>query len=320
MDSSFHWNDGNNYASADGHMHTHSHPTIPATRQEKTALMHYATYASVSMALVLLTAKIIAWWSSDSLSMLSSLTDSLFDVVTSVVNLIAVRYALKPADEDHRFGHTSIEDIAGLGQFAFISASMALIILQSVERLFNPRPLAHEMIGIWVSLGAIALTLALVTYQGFVSKRTGSLIIASDRMHYVGDVMFNTGVLLALFLSLRFGIIWADPAIAMAIAVIVLWSTREIGIRAFNNLMDREMPDVEKEKIFAIVKAIPEIQSIHQMKTRHSGTKAFIQMHIDISDTLGFVEAHDITERLEEALLAVFPEAEVIIHPDPVAV
>lgn len=283
-------------------------------------MAYYATYASVAVALVLLMAKIVAWWSTESMAMLSSLTDSLFDALTSVINLIAVRYALKPADDDHRFGHTSIEDIAGLAQFAFISASMLLIILQSVERLFNPHPLEKEIVGIYVSLGAIALTSMLVLYQGFVARKTRSLIIAADRLHYAGDVLFNGGVLVALYLSMHYGIIWADPVMAIGIAVVILYSAREIGIRAFNNLMNREMPDTEKDKILKLVQAIPEIISVHQMKTRYSGAKPFIQMHIDIPDTLGFVAAHAITERLEEALLAAFPEAEVIIHPDPVPV
>lgn len=300
------------------HLHTHSHAHGAQAHASNNQLAQYATYASVSMALVLLVAKIVAWWSSESLAMLSSLTDSLFDVVSSTINLIAVRYAIKPADDDHRFGHTSIEDIAGLAQFAFISASMLLIILQSVERLFNPKPLDHEIIGIWVSFGAIALTAVLVTYQTFVARRTRNIVIVADRMHYLGDILFNTGVLLALFLSMQFGVVWADPAIAIIIAVIILWSTRTIGVRAFNNLMNREMPDEEKERILGIVKTIPEIISVHQVKTRYAGTKPFIQMHIDISDSFAFVKAHDITERLEEALLAAYPEAEVIIHADPV--
>ncbi len=306
-----------NSASAYGAMHVHLQPTSH-TPQERTSLMHYATYAAVAVALVLLSAKIAAWWSTESLSMLSSLTDSLFDAVTSIVNLIAVRYALKPADDDHRFGHTSIEDIAGLAQFAFISASMLLVILQSVERLFNPHPLQQEMIGIWVSLGAIALTSVLVVYQGFVARRTRSLIIAADRLHYAGDVLFNTGVLLALYVSMTYGIVWADPAMAIAIALVILWSARSIGVRSFNNLMNREMPDTEKEKITAVLKDFPEIIGVHQLKTRYSGAKPFIQMHVDMPDSLAFVGAHEITDRLEEALLAIFPDAEIIIHPDPV--
>jgi ferrous-iron efflux pump FieF len=297
----------------------HNHTIAAPNLLEKHAvLMRRATYASIGVATVLLIAKIIAWWSTESLAMLSSLTDSLFDLVASIINMFAVRYALKPADDDHAFGHTSIEDLAGLAQFVFISASMAIIILQSVERLFNPHPLANEALGIGVSIFAIVMTSGLVLFQTYVAKTTGSLIIATDRMHYLGDVFFNLGVLAAIVLSAGFGITMADPLIAILIACLVLWSTVPLGQRAYNNLMDREMPDAEKEKIKAAIANIPEIYGYHNLKTRYSGMKAFIQLHIDIDASLNFKDAHAITERLEDALLVAFPGAEVIIHPDPV--
>lgn len=303
------------------HFHSHSHGQgheshaqhiSPATQR----LMRLATYASVVMAIALLVGKTVAWWMSDSLAMLSSLTDSLFDVVTSIINMLALRYALKPADDDHRFGHTSIEDIAGLAQFAFINAAMLLIVLQSFERLANPQPMQHEMLGIIVSVIAMIATTALVVFQTIVAKRSGSLIIASDRMHYVGDIAFNIGVLIALVLTASFGLNWADPAMAIVIAVVVLWSTRSIGIRAFNNLMDKEMPAQEKTQIEEIVRRVPEVLGVHNVKTRYSGTKPFIQMHIDLDPTLSFAQAHAITDRLEKALLEQFAGGEIIIHPD----
>lgn len=296
-----------------GHGHeAHDHHIAP----ENQRLMRLATYCSVAMAIALLLGKTVAWWLSDSLAMLSSLTDSFFDVVTSVINMMALRYALKPADDEHRFGHTSIEDIAGLAQFAFIGAAMLMIVLQSFERLANPQPMQHETVGIIVSIVAMVATTILVTFQTIVAKRSGSLIIASDRMHYVGDIAFNLGVLLALVLTANFGITWADPAMAILIALVILWSTRSIGIRAFNNLMDREMPDEEKIRIEQIVRRVSEIRGVHNVKTRYSGTKPFIQMHIDLEPTLSFAEAHAITDRLEKALLENFPGGEIIIHPD----
>ena len=296
-----------------GHGHEgHDHHIAP----EDQRLMRLATYASVSMAVALLLGKTVAWWLSDSLALLSSLTDSLFDVITSVINMLALRYALKPADDEHRFGHTSIEDIAGLAQFAFIGAAMLLIILQSLERLANPQPMTHETLGIIVSVIAMIATMVLVTFQTIVAKRSGSLIIASDRMHYVGDIAFNIGVLIALVLTASFGLTWADPAMAIFIALVILWSTRSIGIRAFNNLMDREMPAEEKTHIEEIVRRVPEIRGVHNVKTRYAGTKPFIQLHIDLEPTLSFAEAHAITDRLEKALMEQYPGGDIIIHPD----
>ena len=281
-------------------------------------LMKRASYASITVATILLIAKLIAWWKTDSLAMLSSFTDSVFDVLMSIVNMIAVRYALKPADDDHRFGHTSIEDISGLAQCAFIFAAMAMIVLQSVERLSNPHPvLSNPELGMGVSILGMVLTVSLVLYQTYVTRRAKSLVIAADRAHYLGDILFNLGVLIAFMLSSWLGLTWADAAIAILIAFIVLYSTWPIGVRAFNNLMDREMQDVDKATIVEIIHTTPDILGYHNLKTRCSGMKNFIQLHIDINAELNFRDAHAIAERLEERLLAAFPSAEVIIHQDP---
>lgn len=303
------------------HGHSHAHHDHFAVVDAKGQLMRRATYASVTVATLLLSAKLFAWWQTDSLSMLSSFTDSVFDVLMSIVNMLAVRYALKPADDDHRFGHTSIEDIAGLAQCAFIFAAMAMILLQSVERLSNPHMvLTQPELGIGVSLAGMVLTTALVLFQTYVTRRTKSLVVAADRLHYVGDILFNAGVLAAFVLSAWCGLIWADAVIAIIIAVIVLWSNRTIGIRAYHNLMDREMPDEEKQTILAIVDEAKDIRGYHKLKTRYSGIKAFIQLHVEVDASLTFRDAHAIIDRLENAILAAFPGADVIIHPDPVEI
>jgi ferrous-iron efflux pump FieF len=307
------------------HHHGHSHApvdiaaaTASGVAPHLVRLMRLASYASVGVAVVLLIAKLLTWWKTDSLAMLSSFTDSVFDVLMSVVNMMAVRYALKPADDDHRFGHTSIEDIAGLAQCAFIFAGMSMIILQSAERLSNPHiTLSHPELGIGVSILGMVLTTALVLFQTYVTRRTKSLVIAADRMHYVGDILFNLGVLAAFVLSSWGGIVWADAAIAIVIALLVLRSTWPLGVRAFNNLMDREMPDDEKKTILDIIDAMPEIKDYHNLKTRYSGAKAFVQLHVDIDANLNFRDAHTIVDKLENAIMSAFAGADVIVHPDP---
>lgn len=301
------------------HSHHHPHGHGPSAQSAVAAhrLMRLASYASVAVACVLMSAKLVAWWKTDSLAMLSSLTDSVFDVAMSVINMLALRYALKPADEDHQFGHTAIEDIAGLAQCACIAASMGMIALQAIERVFNPQPLDHAMLGVEVSVLALVLTGALVLFQTYVARRSGSLIVAADRLHYVGDILFNVGVVVALGAS-TYGFTLADPLMAMVIAASVLWSTKPIAIRAFNNLMDREMEIADKIRILELVAGVPEIRGHHHLKTRYSGAKPFIQLHIELDAALNFRDAHTITERLEQVILDAFPTADVIVHPDPV--
>lgn len=307
------------------HHHQHSHAAHGSNNAaashvsaEHARLMRLATTAAVCIASLLLITKLAVWWVSDSLAMLSSLTDSLFDILTSTINLIAVRYALKPPDDDHRFGHTAIEDIAGLAQFVFIVGSMVVIVLQSVERIANPEPLSHEFWGIAVSALGVVLTTGLVMFQTIVARKTKSLIVASDRMHYASDIFFNLGVMAAFAFSLLFGFNQADPIFAILIAIIVLYSTREIGVRAFNNLMNREMPDADKVRIIAALSTIESLKGYHNLKTRYLGNKALVQVHIDVDKSLPFSAAHDITETVEHAIEALFDHAEIIVHADPV--
>jgi ferrous-iron efflux pump FieF len=304
------------------HHHTHHAPhpdaAIGGAMGDYARLVRLASYASVLVALILVLAKGIAWWVSDSLAMLSSLTDSFFDLLTSAVNFIAVRYALKPPDDDHRYGHTGIEDIAGIVQFLMIVGSLAVIGLQSVERLFNPHPLQREILGMAVTGFSLVLTSALVVLQTYVTRKTRSIVIASDRMHYLSDLLFNLGVLTAFGCSYFWGIAWADPVLALMIVALVLYHTREIGIRAFNNLMNREMPDSDKARIQEVIAGIAEVQHYHTLKTRYLGAKAIVQVRIDLARDLAFEEAHAITHRLELAIAALFADAEVIVHADPV--
>ena len=293
---------------------THHHNT---NAESHNGSMKRVTLVAVVVALVLVGAKLIGWLITDSLSLLSSLVDSSFDVLMSLINFFAIRYALKPADDDHRFGHNSIEDIAGFAQFAFIAGSMLFIIIQSIGRLIEPAPVTAPETGIGIMVFSIILTSLLLVYQRVVYKKTGSLIVHADALHYLGDVLMNISIIVSLFVVGQLGWMWIDPVLAIVIALYVLWHAWEIGSRSFSHLMDEEMPDEDKEKIVAIIDKIEGILGFHELKTRYSGTKAFIQMHADIDDRLSFTAAHEIADNLEQALLEAFPDAEVIIHQDP---
>ncbi len=279
--------------------------------------MRRATMASLIVASVLAISKIAGYYLTGALGLLTSLMDSVFDVLISLINFMAMRYALKPADDDHRFGHTSIEDIAGLAQFAFITGSMLFVMVQSIDHLITPRPIPHSEIGIVIMVVSMVATIGLVLFQRYVANATGSLIVKADALHYVTDILMNAGIIGALVLSATFGLFWADPLFALLISLYVIKEAWEIGERAYHNLMDREMSDEDKAKVMAIIEQTEGIQGHHALKTRYSGTKVFIQMHAEIDGGLSFSEAHEIADRLEHGLEAAFPQAEVIIHQDP---
>lgn len=289
----------------------------PDPHRDVERLMKLATYASVSVAMVLITAKFGAWVATDSISLLSTLVDSLLDVGASLVNLFAVRHALQPADAEHRFGHGKAEALSALTQAAFICGSAAFLLLQAGERLFNPRSIANSEIGYWVMGISIIMTVGLITFQKHVVKKTNSMAISSDSMHYQMDVLVNIGVVISLFLATQLGWTLADPIFAFGIVAYIFWGAWGIGTKALNMLMDRELPDDDRAHIIEIVRTHPDVRNVHDLKTRTSGTRTFIQMHLEMDGAITLEAAHEISEAVMHELERAFPNSEVIIHEDP---
>jgi ferrous-iron efflux pump FieF len=280
-------------------------------------LMRAATYASVSVASALIAAKLVAWVLTDSVAMLSALIDSLLDAFASIVNLVAVRHALQPADREHRFGHGKAEALAGLGQSTFIAGSAIFLLFKAVPRLAEPVAVENSSAGIAVMVLAIVVTLALVLFQRHVVRVTGSQAIAADSLHYRSDLLLNLSVIVALVLSVGVGWHMADPLFAIGIAFFVMYSAWKILQRSYDTLMDRELPDETRARIRDIVLAHAEVRSLHDLRTRASGTGSFIQLHLELAADMSLMRAHEIADEVEALIHRVFPNAEVIIHQDP---
>ncbi|GAK46133.1 cation diffusion facilitator family transporter [Tepidicaulis marinus] len=280
-------------------------------------LMKRATYAAVAVALALVLMKAGAFWLTGSVAMLGTLLDSLLDGTASLVNLFAVRFALEPADRDHRFGHGKAEALAGLGQSVFIFISAGYITYESASRLIAPEPLSRSLIGIAVTVVAIALTLALVAYQRKVVRETNSLAIEADSIHYRGDLLMNLSVIAALLLSGVFGLTWADPIFGFVIAGFIAWSALQIVRNAGDQLMDKEMSEEDRDRIKQVVAAHEEAIDMHDLRTRMSGANLFIQFHLELDGSLSLMKAHRITDDIEKEIEALFPGSEVLIHQDP---
>lgn len=294
---------------------------MTSTQQPNAArLMRWATYASVATALVLIVTKIGAWFITDSVSILATLIDSSLDVLASLVNLVAVRHALQPADHEHRFGHGKAEALAGMGQSMFIAGSAVLLLLQAVGRILHPQDVSAGLeVGIGVMLFSMVATLALISYQQYVIKHTNSTAIKADRLHYKTDLLVNASVIVALLLTF-YGWSGFDAVFAVGIALFILYSTWDIVKESINLLMDHELPDEEREKIQSIVLQHPKTQGFHDLRTRRSGTKVFIQLHLELDSTLSLFAAHAITKGVELEISKLFSEVEIIIHQDPVTV
>jgi ferrous-iron efflux pump FieF len=292
---------------------------LTAVSEEAPRLMRRAAIASMSVASVLIAAKTVAWLATDSVGMLSSLIDSALDLVSSLITVLAIRLALTPADEDHRFGHGKAEALAGVAQAGFIAASAGGLLLTVIDRFLHPRPVQAEMVGALVSGLAIVLTLGLMLYQGHVVRRTGSMAISADRAHYATDFVTNIAVGIGIWLSSRLGEPLIDLAVAVGVALYLGVGAWSIGRTAIDVLMDRELPVADRQKILQIVRRHPGVRSVHDLRTRSAGLTQFIQLHVVLHPTMSLGRAHVMTDSVEAAIREAFPHAEVILHVDPYA-
>ncbi len=280
-------------------------------------LRRLATYASVAVAGLLIAVKFVAWLETGSVALLSSLIDSLLDAAASLLNLIAVRHAMSPADREHRFGHGKAEPLAVLGQSAFITGSALLLLAEAVRRLIWPVSVHNPPLGIAVMVFSIVMTIGLVLYQRHVVRRTRSIAISADELHYRSDLVLNGSVIAALVLGSWLDLPILDPLFGAAIGLWIIYSAVRLARLSLTQLMDRELPDDEREKIRAIAQSHPDVVAAHDLRTRIAGPTAFIQIHIEMDGALNLLQAHEISDAVEARLRAAYPGAEIIIHQDP---
>lgn len=280
-------------------------------------LLRYGTYASVLTALILIGVKTVAWHMTGSLSILASLVDSLMDALASLVNLIAVHLSLKSADEEHSFGHGKAEALAGIGQASFIAGSALILIMHAVERLAVPISLGSLKAGIGIMIFSIIATIFLLLFQRYVIQKTNSTAIRADSLHYMTDLLTNSTAILALFLA-QLGWPMMDPFLSLLIAVIIIKSAWHIGWESTQLLMDRQLSPEIREQITATVLNHQDVIDMHNLRTRQSGLIPIIQLHINLDAELTLYKAHSIAKDVEKAILALFPNADITIHQDPV--
>lgn len=287
--------------------------------QQYGKLVSRAAIAATVMATLLLLIKIFAWWYTGSVSILAALVDSLVDIAASLTNLLVVRYSLQPADEEHTFGHGKAESLAALAQSMFISGSALFLFLTGIQHLADPAQMKQPLVGVIVTVIALLSTLVLVTFQRWVVRKTQSQAVRADMLHYQSDVMMNGAILVALALS-WYGWHRADSIFALGIGVYILYNAIRMGHEAVQSLLDRALPDDERQAIVDIINAWPGVKGAHDLRTRQSGPTRFIQVHIEMEDNLPLVQAHVVAEQVEQAILRRFPGSDVIIHQDPCSV
>ena len=289
---------------------------MPKT-ERKLNITVIAAMASVGVALVLTIIKALAAHSSGSNAILASLADSFLDLVASGVTLFSVKYAQTPPDEDHRYGHGKAEALAGVFQAGLVAISCILIGISSIERLLNPKPLLIEGAAIGVMLVSIVLTILLVSLQSWALRQTSSIATKGDRAHYMSDLLSNVAALLGILMASRLGFVWADAIAGLFITAWLLWGASHIASEAADHLLDKEASKDTRLEIAALAKQDPNVRGIHDLRTRISGPWLHVQFHMDLPPNIALIDAHEIVVAAEFRIREKYPDADIIIHPDP---
>jgi ferrous-iron efflux pump FieF len=284
---------------------------------ENSQLAKMAAIAAVGLSVALVLAKSWGWMVGGSVALLASLVDSVIDALISFTNYMAIRYAHRPADHDHRFGHGKAEGIAALAQAAFIAGSCVFVVLEALRLLQAPVAVGAVDFGIWVLVAASIATLILTRYQAYAARVSHSLAVEADAAHYTGDVAVNISVIISLLVGKYLGWLWFDPVVALLVACWLLYSARVIGMKAIDMLLDRELDDATRAHIFKIITDTQGVEGLHDLRTRRSGPQIMMSFDIEVNAALSMLAAHDIAHAVEKNLLTQYPHAEVMIHIDP---
>lgn len=271
---------------------------------------------TIAFALTIVAIKLFAAIDTNAASMLASLMDAMLDVAVSLLNFVALRFALKPADDEHRFGHGKAEAVMALFQAAFLAGAAFVLLYQGFNRFFVPAPVGEISNGIWAMLVCSGLTLTLVLMQRWIIKKTGSLAVNADQAHYRGDLLMNAAVLLALYL-VQNSLLWADAVIAILIAGYLLFNAGQLLRESMVHLLDEELPEAERQRILQHLQQMPGVLGVEQLRTRRAGPRVFVQLRLLLPQDWSLQKAHQVTDLAEQQIAALYADAEVIIHPDP---
>jgi len=301
----------------DSHIHDAAGGPGRLSPQDARKITGGATALSVAIALILVTTKLAAWWVSGSIALLASLADSALDLAASLTTFFAVRYAAAPADAEHRYGHGKAEAFASFLQSLFIAFSAAWLLYEAGKRIIDPQPVTQGGWALGVMVLSIVLTTILIWAQSRAIDKTGSIAVSGDRAHYISDLAANLAVIAGIILAAFFAVTRADPIIAILVAIWLFWSAWGVARGALDHLLDRELPDEERAKIKALAMEDPKMLDVHQLRTRAAGPLVHIQFHADLNPDLTLDQAHQILVACERRLIAEYPAADILIHPDP---
>jgi ferrous-iron efflux pump FieF len=289
-------------------------------KSDKEPLIKAASIASLFVSSTLIVIKYYGWAETDSISLLGSLADSLMDFLASIFVFIAISFSLLPADEKHRFGYGKSEGLVVFIQSLLIGVSGLYVFSEAIQRFFYPTEINQPSIAVWIIVVSIVLSIALVLFQNYVVKISKSKAIESDQYHYLTDLYINISVLISILISGWTTYLFVDSLIGLIIAIFVIYSATGLLKKSFKILLDQELPSSDRDQIKAIALTHPEVLGFHDLRTRDAGRNYVIQFHLELDPEMSLLHSHEIIEQVMEKVLDAFPDAEIIVHSDPLGV
>jgi cation diffusion facilitator family transporter len=278
----------------------------------------FYAWMSIFTSVVTIAFKTAAWWYTGSTGLLSDAIESVVNLAAALVALWTLSYIAHGADDDHNFGHEKAEYFSSGIEGGLILVAAITIIATAVPRFIEPQPLAHIGLGLvlsTVAVGANALC-AWFLLQGARVHR--SITLEADAHHLLSDVWTTVGVLAAVILVQWTGWLWLDPLVAVAVALQILWTGWRLIKRSFDGLMDKAIPDDERQIIIEELDRLRhEGCDYHALRTRQAGRKHFVDVHVLVPGSMSVQEGHDLVERVEARINQRFPAIEVLIHLEP---
>ncbi len=283
-------------------------------------LVRSASIASLLVASTLIVLKYYGWVTTNSVSLLGSLADSLIDFLASVFVFVAISYSILPADAKHRFGYGKSEGLAAFVQSLLIGISGIYVCFEAIKRLLNPSQINQPSTAIWIILVSIVLTLALVMYQKYVVKKSKSIAIESDRYHYLTDTYINLSVLFSIAITGWTRFVFIDALVGLLISGVILYTSVTLLKKSFKILLDQEIQSDDRDRIREIALDHPKVLGFHDLRTRDTGREYIIQFHLELDPNMSLLESHEITDEVTDNVLKLYPDSELIIHTDPLGI
>lgn len=293
-------------------------PPGPDGATDASALKILSVRVTLAVSALLVGVKVAGWVVTGSIALLASAIDALVDTGASIVTFVGVRYAQQPPDRDHRFGHGKGEAVAAFTQASFLAGAAFVLAFQSVDRLIFPVPVEALDVGVWLIGASLIVACGLATMQTWVVRKTGSTAIAADRAHYLTDIGLNLAVLAALGVTRKTGWTRADPAFALAMSGYMLWTAYGIVRTALEQLLDHELPSEDRRRIKAAVRDCAGVRDVHDLRTRFSGDRTFVEYHLEVDPGLTVDAGHAIGDATEAAVQGLLPGlVEATAHIEP---